>query len=224
MRGIVLSDGKEGLIAKPYLTPAKRNLPRRPPANVRALNESHARKIGEISIAWNSLHVAFYEIFMALMPTADSAFGVWHTIQSDKGQRDMMLQAARGIISDRKKLLANLEWVAEQANMLSTFRNDAMHAAMNFRSGVYSADPLTTRKQALNRLSVRPVDKSWKNVRGDLYSLTTYANFIWAEIFDPGCLTVWPYRPRVLTKPIHVQPKETLRRRKPSKKQRSTKS
>lgn len=201
-------------VEKPYLTPAKRTLPRRPPANVRALNESHARQIGEISIAWNSLHVGFYEIFMALMPTADAAFGIWHTIQSDKGQRDMMLQAARGIMKDRKKLLANLEWVAEKATMLSTFRNDAMHAAMNFRSGAYSADPLSTRKQALQRLAIVPIDKSWKNVRGDLYALTSYANFIWAEVFDPGCLRFWPYRPRILTKPTKVPVTEVRRNRK----------
>lgn len=210
-----------GNVEKPYLTPAKRTLPRRPPANVRALNESHARQIGEISIAWNSLHVAFYEIFMALMPTADSAFGVWHTIQSDKGQRDMMLQAARGIMQDRKRLLANLEWVADKATMLSTFRNDAMHAAMNFRSGVYSADPLTTRKQSLQRLNVVPIDKSWKNVRGDLYALTTYANFVWAEIFDPGCLAHWPYRPKILTKPIKLPPVPRAKSKRSGRKNRA---
>lgn len=160
---------------------------------------------------------------MALMPTADSAFGIWHTIQSDKGQRDMMLHAARGIMQDRKKLLANLEWVADKATMLSTFRNDAMHAAMNFRSGTYSADPLTTRKQALQRLSVVPIDKSWKNVRGDLYALTTYANFIWAEVFDPGCLTFWPYRPRILTKPIKVPMAEVPRKRKLKRRSKAAK-
>ena len=209
------------LVTKPYLSPAKRVLPRRPPANVRLLNQSHAKQIGEIAIAWNALHGAFYEIFMALMPTPDAAFGIWHIIQSDKSQREMMLEAARGTLRDRKRLLSNLEWLVAKAGMLSAFRNDAIHTSMNFRGGEYGADPLTTRKQSFKRLKIKPIAKSWKTVTGDIYALTTYANFIWAEIFDPGCLVAWPYRPRLLTRPTMIPaPPQSVRQRKRQKPRR----
>lgn len=140
----------------PYLTPIKMRLPRKAPAHVRALNRRHAIHIGEIALAWNALQGSLYQIFFALIGDNETAFGLWHTIQSDKTQRDMLVSTAKARLANRKRLLRNLEWVVQKATVLGTFRNDAIPTPMNFRSGGFAADPLVTRKQALERLQVIP--------------------------------------------------------------------
>lgn len=204
-----------------YLIVPKKRLPRKPPRHVQILNQRHARQIGEITLAWNNLQADLYEIFAALVADKnhDLAHGLWHSIQSDKTQRDMLKSVARAVLSQRKRLLANIEWIIKKAEMLSPFRNDAAHTAMSFHTGRFAPNPHASRKQSLDRLYLKPVSVNWRKVRGDLYVLGSFAKWMWAEVADPGSVATWPHRPQLNTKPIDI-PRQTPPRQPRKKRKR----
>lgn len=89
----------------PPLTP-----PRRLPSHFTQKVSRHARHIGEIAWAWNSLQANLFQLFHAIVSPKNHAlaYGLWHLIQSDKTQREMVLEAARAGVAD-KQIRSNIE-------------------------------------------------------------------------------------------------------------------
>jgi hypothetical protein len=148
----------------------------------RTVMKRHARQTGEVTWAWNLLHAGFFHIFSALVSPSNKklASAVWHSIQSDKAQREMALASAEAILAPGTRVLANIKWLKQKADLLSPFRNDAAHVlitmGLNERMKFQLwPDPNTSRPAAVERLLRLPVASYWRKVRGDLFSLGVYA-------------------------------------------------
>ena len=112
------------------------------------------------------------------------AHKIWHTIQSDKTQREMLYNAAEALLGVRcPPLLADIKWALDRASDLSPYRNDAAHTAIwtvkqpTGKRTVFP-DPNATRWTTMQRLVATPTATVWRKVRGDLYALSDYVELI----------------------------------------------
>jgi len=147
----------------------------------------HARHTGEIVIAWNALQSSLFMLFAGLFGDIHKqhfAHKIWHTIQSDKTQRELLLNAAEAIFGVRcPALLADIKWGLDRASQLSPYRNDAAHTAIwtveqpTGKRAVFP-DPRTSRSPSIQRLANTPTAAIWRKVRGDLYALSAYFDLI----------------------------------------------
>ena len=179
---------------------------RRVPGLFQATYRRHAIHVGEIAVAWNALQSGLFQVFWALVSPDNHAvaFGLWHCIQSDKTQREMLLAVAKAALSEGR-MRRNVEWMCAKAELISPHRNDAAHTPISVYFGSTAGfsvipNPMSTRTPAYQRLSAEPTDKLWRRVRGDLIALTNYAVTIAAEIREIGPLVPSPRRPRLLWK------------------------
>src|SRR5580658_522893 len=86
---------------------------RRTPSKVQTpAIQLHARHTGEIVIAWNRLQSSLFMLFAALFGDVHKqhfAHKIWHSIQSDKTQREMLYNAAEAAYGVRcPELLADI--------------------------------------------------------------------------------------------------------------------
>jgi hypothetical protein len=106
-------------------TPIGKVMPvhRRVPGNT-PLTERHARQVGHLVIAWNRLQSSLFHLFSQLVaPTNhELAHGIWHCIQSDKTQREMLVAAAKAALGKDPKMREHVEWIAKKAGELSPYR------------------------------------------------------------------------------------------------------
>jgi hypothetical protein len=186
-------------------------LSRRRPEKQQAVIVRHARHVGEILIAWNDLQSKLFMIFWVIVSPErhQVAYGIWHCIQSDKTQRDMVLAAARGALAAKSRMLQHIEWLVDRAAALSVYRNDPAHTAIGFTTDennklVPVPDLVAGRDAALKRLADAPTSTYWERVRGDLWSLSYFAGSIWAHLLPPPTPPVphpFPRRPRLMSIP-----------------------
>jgi hypothetical protein len=120
------------------------------------------------------------------------AHKIWHTIQSDKTQRELLYNAAAALYAvECPELLADIKWALDRANELSPYRNDAAHTAIwtaKLPTGKRTVipDPLATRSATMQRLVATPTASIWRKVRGDLYALGEFVNLTEAHVrFGP---------------------------------------
>jgi len=211
------------------LRTAKRKLSRRVPKLIQSSARKHARQIGEIALAWNALQDALFVLFWAIATENryedyHKAHAIWHTLQSDRLQRELLMAVANANLNLPKRLVGHLKWVVERTAKLSEFRNDAIHTPVRFvplTSGQAIPIPaeISARKQAVERLRQTPTAQTWRRVRGDLIVLADFCNAIYGHIVVSGLSTTWPDRPRLLTitSKARKRRKSILRERKLSK-------
>ncbi len=135
------------------------------------------------------------------------AHKIWHTLQSDKSQRELLLNAAEPAFAVRcPGLYADLKWAINQADKLGIFRNDTAHTPIWFmgiggdKRYIYP-DMYSSRSQSIQRLMAAPTATTWRKVRGDLYVLATCVEAIQAH-FQTGPLEALRARP-----PLQALPK-----------------
>jgi hypothetical protein len=197
------------------LPTAKRRLSRRIPKSIQFAVRKHARQIGEIALAWNALQDALFVIFWTTATENRDddysiAYAIWHTFQSDRSQRELLMAVATANAKLPKGLVGHLKWAVDRASELSTFRNDAVHTPVRFIpiSGgqpIPIPDEISARKQAVERLRRNPTARTWRLVRGDLIVLADFCNAIYGNIVVSGLSTTWPDRPRLLALPSKVR-------------------
>lgn len=165
--------------------------------------ERHARQIGQIIIAWNELQRTLFEIFWMLVSPENHelAHGLWHTIQSDKTQREMLDVVAEASLKKRPRMLAHVRWITWSAQQLSPHRNDPAHTPMLFPESMRDVaipDSFSGRKAAVERLRAVPTVKRWRIVRGDLVALSSFAYSVATHIQSgEGGFLLLPNRPRL---------------------------
>jgi len=107
--------------------------------------------LGQLALAWNELHENLGSLFLTTMlpnrPQAgdavfNSSLWVWHSVKSDRTQRDMLREAIERCPWRRDKLVTDGFWLLDRANSLSDQRNDAIHAPL-FYAGKYLFGELT---------------------------------------------------------------------------------
>jgi|SRR5712691_2980420 len=196
-------------------------LSRRIPKEIQAAARKHARHIGEIVLAWTALQDSLFCLFWIVSTDHryedyPKSYAIWHMFQSDKSQRNMILEVARANTKLPKKLLAHIKWAVARTEDLSSFRNDAVHTPIKIRP--YSSsptvlvpmpNPVSARKTAVERLMKKPTAKVWHSVRGDLVILAKFCDAIYSRIVVAGFSGPWPNRP-------HLQnvPRSSRKRRK----------
>jgi hypothetical protein len=187
------------------LSVARRKLSRRRPKEFRVAAGKHARQIGEIALAWNALQHSFFVLFYKILNDYPRAHAIWHSLKSDRAQREMLLSVA--IVSDRlpKSLIGHLAWAVRSATKLSEFRNIVIHTPVMYldSSGRVLTVPnaVSAKRSTVKRLRIEPIAKRWRLIRGDLIILTDFCHAIYEHIVVGGLSASWPHRPTLLAIP-----------------------
>ena len=103
-------------------------------AQEQVVKERHFKMCGEVVWEWNELHRSFGYVFSVLL--GENNFhvsnAIWHTPTSDKGQRDLLKTAVEWADGVRQPHRERVIWAIEQADKLSTYRNDIVHGHGGF--------------------------------------------------------------------------------------------
>src|ERR1700730_7797469 len=108
-------------------------LSRRLPKEFAASIRQYAMHTGLAIWAWNLLHANLFLIFWHLIRggrpgmSRATAHRIWHVIQSDSTQRDMLLRVAQTDSNITTELLARIAWLIKTTNELSAYRNIVAH-------------------------------------------------------------------------------------------------
>jgi hypothetical protein len=89
----------------------RKTSPRKPPVYDHVKFRAHIVQVGEIIYLWNRVHDNLFQIFWGIVGPADHtlAFELWHVIQSDSAQREMVQKTA--IVRLKGRMLADALWV-----------------------------------------------------------------------------------------------------------------
>lgn len=160
-------------------------LSRRLPHGFEKQVRKYALHTGLASWAWTRVHGQLFLMFWfamsskgeidAMHPTAHS---IWHQIQNDSTQREMLISVVRTRLFDQKQLVANVEWLIKTLNRLSTYRNILVHTEAIFSPYMRqapAASPAGARTGARQRFDNITHDKFWRDLAGDLNALTSYS-------------------------------------------------
>lgn len=101
--------------------------------------------------------------------------------------------------------LAQVEWLISKIEDLAATRNAAVHTPMSIlqdEAGKLFVDPdiFRARTQAVKRLQQKPIEKSWRRIRGDLHVLAIFALALNICLRNPRYGTL-PRKPALLSIP-----------------------
>jgi hypothetical protein len=168
----------------------------------------YATLTAEALWGWNRLHSALFEIFAALLENRAVAHAIWHFLQSDKNQREMLLEAAVAKLGPKSRAASKVRWLIRTVNRYAPLRNAVVHAPLVFepmgrnKPSAIQLDDLTGREQALLRLGLAGgKERFWNSLAGDLFCLGQYAGSICDDIAPPLDGNGNPQRPPSLHRP-----------------------
>jgi len=201
---------------------------RRIPIQLRDPVRRHARQAGEIIWCWNLLNDHLFDLFVLLLESTswsrsfDIGHAIWNTFQSDKAQREMLLNTAKAAFPPEQKfkaalapdlkrefILPEIGWLVRQVDDLAKHRNDVAHVPIRFgvldeKTVVLSVITASGRSGAVERLRKQPTSEIWLQLRGDLLALTGYAWLLSMSIRRDG-RPPWPRRPLLRCVPMNIQ-------------------
>jgi hypothetical protein len=93
------------------------------------LTSAHENAIGKIVIAWNDYQEILGQMFAKLFgrkPWA-LALSAWHSLDSDRSQRRMLLAVAHAKLKPKDVLLAEIKWLIDNSDRISDQRNIGIH-------------------------------------------------------------------------------------------------
>jgi hypothetical protein len=183
---------------------------RRIPTTIQSGVRKHGKRIGDITIIANLLQEAFFHLFWIVIgdhedATYEMVHGVWHTIMSDKTQRDMLEAATIGRFGPNSRFAQQIKWAIGRAGKLSEFRNDIVHTPVRF--AVIDEKPIllfqrvSAKKASMDRLAKTPAATQSRLVRGDLVVLTVFCETLYRVYLLNGQTGPWPRRPPLLSLP-----------------------
>lgn len=183
---------------------------------------AHAMQIGQVSIAWNSLHENLFLLFWMLTGNGKKALahGIWHSVASDSAQRGFLRAAAQAQKS--KRLFAAIDWIVKQADKIGADRNALIHSPMTTTASpqgklILTPSALGGKTTHIERLRSKPSPKDWDIVRGNLWVLAQYAQAIDIHLLTQATEIprAWPHRPRLLRLEGAVKPRPRPKTHKP---------
>ncbi|WP_397582809.1 hypothetical protein [Sphingorhabdus sp.] len=163
--------------------PALRSAPRKR-TNAEKL---HIKHVGEIVHASNQAHGALFHVFMTVACgrfEIELAHGLWHSVQSDNGQRAMLEAAVKARFpKPTNSYRTGILWAIAALNNLSTHRNDAAH--VEIISGFPEIIPaMSSKRSSSERLEKSPLAKHWRVMRGDLFAITHYLEAVYIGLWN----------------------------------------
>lgn len=94
----------------------------------------YALAIGQLTLAWNDLHVSLAMLFCTVMGGGFSnpALAIWHSLKSDRAQRDMLLAAMSAALlnGEDQALSEDIKYICKRADVLEEERNNALHSPL----------------------------------------------------------------------------------------------
>jgi hypothetical protein len=178
---------------------------------------------GEVVNAWNKLQEQLNLVFVAVtgMPK-DMATAIWHSVRSDRVQRDLLLAAidaaAKGKWADTRvdRASDDVSALVKHANTLAQDRNNAIHAPVSLSiDDDKKLVPFPVHFHG-NRLAKRLLGKNiiveFNRCRDEAIILKEYAEKIETALNHPSY--AWPDRPALLKPPRKKPDKQS---RPPSK-------
>lgn len=167
--------------------------------------------IGELTLAWNDLHVSLSLLFCSLLGGGNVGppMAIWHNISNDRMQRNMLSALAGEVLNDvtpfisgrngrryNDKRYEEIKWLCGEANNIEDFRNNALHSPLwgsNRVDGPYIA-PLTSLGHIrANKLPGKDLLLEFRTYRDKITALRNYAAEIDQFLSKRG---TWPKRPR----------------------------
>jgi hypothetical protein len=211
----------------------KTRIPRRlNPSLTKALKQ-YARPVGEIIWASNSLHAAFFQIFVKMLERLGDDTGaqywaaraIWHTFVSDSAARDMVKNVVEASYVKSTPFFKEFTWVYNETGYLSGRRNDFIHTPMAFiveegRLIPNLRDGPERRVLRLDRPDIRRIARA---LRVDLRQLAFYAFHLATIGLTPQKPSL--HRPILRVKTLYGDDGQTPRRRnspKPTRQRRSS--
>jgi hypothetical protein len=104
-----------------------------------------AIEIGWLAYEWNRLHAELAELFAAIVsgPQIEIPLSIWHSVHSDRTQRDMLraaLDTAYKTTALTKAIYDGAKGVLDDLNSLAGKRNTALHAPLAFVINTNTSD------------------------------------------------------------------------------------
>ncbi|WP_426029563.1 hypothetical protein [Caulobacter sp. DWP3-1-3b2] len=173
----------------------------------------HTSVVGEVAYYWNLLHERLGVLFsIAAAINNQVGMAVWYSVQSDRGQRGMLLAALRANKEDvweiRPKAKAEIKWLTDYVSgTLAERRNDALHAPCELGVGIFE-DRDGNLSQAIEvgpayfLGNPRASKLSQKNLHKEFtwYAETARALALYADAMVTALTVIeatWPERPRL---------------------------
>lgn len=162
--------------------------------------------VGKTIWSWNYSHAAFAHIFALTVNRSNLAIGhaMWHTMQSDASQRDLLMAAAEIAYSKNKTILRRLVWSKRVADKLATVRNDAAHIATAWTVGedpkIVLSSVATAPKRFRRVTGYKSFETQLDLLCGDLIALSHFMYALGSVIAFPMHYPL-PRRPKILSTP-----------------------
>jgi len=171
-------------------------------ARIRRPVRSFSIATGELLWASNQLHTAFAVVFSVLVSKKNLAVGqsIWHAVQSDSTQRNMLAEVAKVALGNQKRMHALLLWAKKKADSLATIRNDAAHMSTAFRTDndlwALVANAIGNPPSRAVRLESRPdLLRYFRSAKSDLVQLSGFVYALLFRMIVPDANHPWPRRP-----------------------------
>ena len=146
---------------------------------------SHAEALGHVSLAWTRLHEILAMLFgLLLRPVPEErANAIWHSIKSDRSQRDMLSALADAALPADSEARKAIKWARDNLSSLENARNDALHAPYVLihdeeRGPTMVANEVTGNKRAAN-LSGRELGVELESYKKNV---TAVADYLWEVV------------------------------------------
>jgi hypothetical protein len=103
--------------------------------------EPHTKEIGRLLLAWNDLHERLATLFATTLGTdlTERSFALWHSVRNDQGKRRLLRAAVQKLteseIGRRDKLVDEIIWILDKADILEGYRDDSAHTPLQYVKG-----------------------------------------------------------------------------------------
>jgi hypothetical protein len=166
--------------------------------------EPYYPALGRTAHAWNHLQEELANLFSDLTHTDHLGLALWHSLKSDRSQRDLLEAALKYFAQDEDwtarypRANDDITWLLNETNKLADKRNDAIHApiTMGIRTGELEIVPFSfygnpRAKKLLGKQILREFE--WYERCAD--TLRKFAVSVDAGL--RGALPSWPERPQL---------------------------
>jgi len=174
-----------------------------------------ADEVGYLTWAWNALHADLCDLFRIVtgIEGPEIPSSIWHAIKSDRGQRDVLREAAAVRTQGDDECRAGIIWLLKEIDQIASIRNDAIHTHWTVEHDIgkdpRKADYFISRKAIPDdrhgkRLADKPPGEVFRALSGYCMTLIQFSRFLGIRILgwnDGEPLPDRPTRPAILTYP-----------------------
>ncbi len=187
--------------------------------------------LGQVALAWNDLQESLAELFWTTMnndiPQPGDAFDyqalhVWHSIKSDRSQREMLKAAVDSSSPkwSRTEFRKDVKWLLKEATKIEDARNDAVHSPLiavdnSFYNLVFKKkEPVAPAWNSFNPRAAKLRKKEnllneFRYCRDASIVISDFARDVHRALINPQL--PWPDRPRLPSRTKKSVPRDQPR-------------